>query len=344
MAEHLDKASMTEILRKVLLTTPHSKPVSGDTEIAVRCPFCGDSKSSNNPHLYINMVKDGHPYDCKRCPSKSEVLTRDVLTMLGLVEINLFEYLKTFENVTVKKTINIDDRFSKLNVTVPTTVLKRDQWKIDKYSDRMKTDMSLKKNIERFRIITNLTKFMEVNDLPMPNDPDKRREIKVLTDHYMGFLSVFNNKIAFDLVDDYDGERKMIHSLSDKVNAPFLYMINHGIDPLSPNPKIVMGEGCSDAIGPSLLYYTRDNHNVVFAACGSQGAYKNAVKTVLALTCFMGCDLEIYSDDNVPVSQYDTMLRGISGSFESINIIFNKKSKDFGDMTKPIDPKIMKLR
>jgi len=70
---------------------PDAKPASGNREIVVRCPYCGDSDNKRHAHFYISVPesdKDLPRYDCKKCP-QCGILTDEVLRKLGCNDSSL---------------------------------------------------------------------------------------------------------------------------------------------------------------------------------------------------------------------------------------------------------------
>ena len=165
------KSMEIERLQQLLLLLPNSKQVSTQSELAVvRCPLCGDSSHANSAHMYIGVKeiddKQFIVYDCKIC-SSSGLMNGNILRRLGITDLRIEEYLKSLRNKNYIKTFSNEDDLSDISYRYPKPS-KEDKFKIEYMNNRLQMDFGDYENIKKYRIIYNLSKFLEMNKITSP--------------------------------------------------------------------------------------------------------------------------------------------------------------------------------
>ena len=73
-------------------------------------------------------------------------------------------------------------------------------------------------------------------------------------------------------------------------------------------------------------------------AIGTKKAYRRVLDQILKMTCFLDADINIFADNDPDSSLdfYKQIFKDYRSIFPNINIYYNEKGKDFGDLSKPI--------
>jgi len=315
-------------------------------ECVTTCPNCeADKIGSDKPgHLYISMVKKGHPLSCKKCNLQMGSISVNLLEKLQITDQTLLQYVTAnFRSVT-HHFVNVNEKINRLNYKIP-HVLKQDEFKIERINQRLPVSLVSHDDLKRYRVITRASKFMRENDVKA--DSFTERELKLfpmLDESYIGFLSFFGNIANFRNVSgNADLPRYITMPINKDLKQSFLYTPELTIDPLTSNPKITLAEGCIDIIAIHQNDSVYDENNNLYVATSSSGSYRNALKLALGLSGFYGAQLNIYLDNDERVTSIDKFdfsaivksLSGIGNSFKAIAIL-NTAGKDFGDIRERI--------
>lgn len=318
-----------------------------DTHIYTHCPSCEVNRESNRKgHLYISIVKEGHPLNCKKCSLSSSKLTVDLLHRLGINNYDLIKYVSENFKTRFSHIVNIDERNKKLNYSVITNTTKSDKNKLSRLSDRLLHDFDNEEDVSTYRIITNLSKFLKKNNIDTTQFNKKElARISIIDKYYLGFLSYFGNIISFRnmLGDETKYPRYITFKVNKELNRSFFYCPAIPIDPLAENPKITIAEGAIDIISIHLNNKCFDNNDNIYVASSSIGAFRSTIKNALSLTGYFGAEIRAYLDNEdfvSKISDFDfkkicNILRGFGKDFKVIGIM-NLSDKDFGDLTKDI--------
>jgi len=341
-----------ETFKIYLLSTPYAKPYKMGTEIAIRCPFCGDSGRTKTPHMYVSLQRNNSynlplfPYQCKRavCGKSSAVLTKEVALMLGVNDYNILSYLDEM-TAKMKNSVRHISKFSPNKKLI-----------IDRYDDiDISNELIMNKlmyvgnrigykdivdNYRVFKIIPDLIEFFKVNHLqPNFEYSDVRNLLRLLHNSSVGFLSADNTKINFRDI-NHNGvislkDRYFQYSLyPSTVTSSGLYFIPNVINILKNNTNLVMAEGSFDILRIFVDFYKMDYNHGLFAAVNNAGGYKPCINKVLSMG-IMPKKITIYSDDDVDLNYYKYKVKPKVPTIP-LEIFYNELSKDYGNVQDPI--------
>ena len=331
-----------EYVLQELLKLPGAKTTSNPNQIRIMCPKC--EKFHKEPKLYVGLMKNSKllGYDCKYC-LYSSVVNKTFLDQFG---IECPEYIKDFkERKKTIKTINPVTDLVKLNLKIPNYINDCDKKKVDYIEHRLQRKITIK-DIQTYKIVLNFKDFFKYNNfdyLQFAEDNVERDNIErnaiEYSEHFVGMLSVDNNKINLRNIDSkLINKRYMVHVIDKTLGNPYMYMPDIPIDILSPQPVINMAEGNYDIIGARELYFDKENYNNLFVAIGTKKAYRRVLDQILKMTCFLDADINIFADNDPDSSLdfYKQIFKEYRSIFPNINVYYNEKGKDFGDLSKPI--------
>ena len=331
-----------EMLMNELLKTPYSKPASGGSELVVRCPFCGDSTKSNNPHMYIGIDEVPIKFDCKKCEAGG-LFTPGALSKLGIYNGEVMQFVKN--QIPVNRTTRVlSDSGAYIQVSdydVIPKELKDHKSKIDYLSSRTGLDFSKKSTIKKYRVIFSIKDFHTKNKIKY--QPDNKDMVNELDANYVGFLSHDKRSIQFRYANDSSSKRYYFYPLFEE-RKPFLYLPAQQIDILAPKPKICLTEGPIGAIVVRSQFYPDDAVDVIVGSALSLGTIKRGFLSIVEKTAYVGAEVRIYSDPEVEVTKYKKMFNIFTKSFD-FKIIYNqvKGGKDFNNYQNGFEPKIYNM-
>jgi hypothetical protein len=323
---------MREELLKALSSTRDAVYRSGGTELAIQCPRCYNDHHSAHGHLYIEtMNPTSMRISCKHC-GLGGLLSPQILHEIGIENLSFDEYLTKLNSGPRNQYIRSDDANSIVNFRIPTKIDKKDRSKVQYVCERTNIDFFNKVNIIRYRLIIDLELFLSTNQILLDKNPDF---IHFLNENYIGFLSYNSNIINLRLVKKQENAVRYINlKLNKLIESQFLYVPPLELDLLTRTPIIVLAEGVYDILCIRKRYYTDDTHNIIFAAVGTKGGFKNGIIRVLKLTGFFGAEINIYSDKDVSLEFYEKMLKSTIKPIAPIKIHYTNdpNKKDFGNM------------
>ena len=332
------KSMEIERLQQLLLLLPNSKQVSTQSELAVvRCPLCGDSSHANSAHMYIGVKeiddKQFIVYDCKIC-SSSGLMNGNILRRLGITDLRIEEYLKSLRNKNYIKTFSNEDDLSDISYRYPKPS-KEDKFKVEYMNNRLQMDFGDYENIKKYRIIYNLSKFLEMNKITSP--VVSKDLISKIDEQGVAFVSADKSVISVRNIKykEYGIERFNIIHLYQNVRHPFYYMPPCNVDILSPLPHIVVSESSFNIINIQNYFYGADNIDAIFASASRKGCAR-VIENLISKSGFTGGKLEVYADNekSFDIGYYKRILEPYMGTFD-ISIILNTQGKDFGEAPKP---------
>ena len=330
-----------------LVDTLRSMPGFGTApdHVVTNCPICERERDSTEKgHYYINITKPNHPSDCKKCNGKFGKLSDSLLVNIGVDDSNIIKYAKDNFKQTRSYTQAMAGRLQKLSFKIPTKLNPRYLDKLEYMKRRLQKDFSNEEDLKKFKIIPSIKSFIKVNNIDIETiDPYLKKDLNMYDDCYIGFLSVFGNKIYFRrVVDDDSIPKHRILSVSNLVQRAFTYAPTMTIDPLAEEPKIVLVEGVFDLIG--LMLIRGESDDTVYYTCNSRGSFRTTLNLALELTCFYGATILPYLDNDDYVKKINRLdyslivdsFRGYGYPFTVI-INVNVASNDYGDFRKEID-------
>lgn len=310
------------------------------------CPNCEKYRDrTKHGHLYINKIKKDYPGNCKKCDLSFSKLNIDILSKLDITNINLTLYVKENFKSIKSHIINLDERNKKLDYRIITNTSRFCKMKLSVLSDRLLHDFDNENDLKTYRIVTNLSNFIYHNHIDMNNfNQNEITQISLIDKYYIGFLSYYGNLISFrNMTGDKSLPRYITFSVSKELRRSFFYTPVCEIDPLTPIPKITVGEGAIDIISIHLNNKCYDENNNMYAASSSIGSFRSTIKECLYITGFFGCEIQLFLDNDERkkrVSDYDFgkiihSLHDFEKDFKLTGYI-NLSSKDFGDMREKI--------
>ena len=341
-----------EYILQELLKIPYSKSTGSVLQIRTRCPIC----NNENNKCYVGVMGDSKllGYDCKHCMFSGKVGPE----FLKLFNISSDEYiLELKSNRKNTKIVNPVTKMTKLNLKIPDLIRPEDKYKIEYLENRFQRRIGLSE-LRTYKIVLNFKDLFEYNNfdyLQFEPDREKRKYLEFLADEYtknfVGMLTVDNNKINFRNVGSAKiNERYKVYVVDKNIINPYMYMPDIPIDLLAPRPIINMSEGNYDIIGAKMKFSLNEDNSNVYVAVGTKKAYKRVIHQVLKMTGFLNAKINLFIDNDnftdggnsenldIDVGFYKTMLKSEIELFDSITLIYNKSNKDFGDLSKPIDP------
>ena len=350
-------------LEEILLKLPHAHTCLGD-EIRLRCPIC----NKPDDKLYVGPMKNDQfskeiklGYNCKQC-QYSGIVGKKFLEKLGINYDGTIKDLTKYDPTpTTVKSINPATKLKKLDLKIPNWINPKDQFKVDYLSNRFNRDITVE-DLITYKIVLNFRDLLEFNKLKLLEFEDKndvkrcdflRFQAKQYSDHFVGMLTLDNNKINFRNINSKyyteKGKRYMVHVINKNISNPYLYMVSNPINLLTPNPIINMAEGNYDIIGARELYF-KDNveNNCVFVAIGTRTAYKRSLSQILKMTGFFNAKINIFADNDkdTNLGWYKDMFKEWKYLFPEITINYNiakdkngNDCKDFGNLSNPVELK-----
>lgn len=306
-----------------------------DSQLAIRCPFCGDSvKNPQSTHFYIKInMREDEPilFHCFRC-DVSGILTPSVLRSLDLNNLHLNSALISYNNYAVKnKNYEIVVKDNELDFKVPIPD-ENDERNIKK-KEYIENRLGIKTTFEELaglKTILKLGQFLKYNKIEKIT-VSKEKAI-MLHEDYVGFLTTRNEFINFRQVfPNNKGRRYEKYSIFNNLdNTRKFYTIPNEIDILS-NKKITINiaEGVFDILGIYYHIYEKERKNMIYtAACGS--GFISVLKYFIKMGVFGNVKINIYSDSDRNVSFYKPLVKELKPWVDDFKIYYNELSKDYG--------------
>lgn len=221
----------------------------------------------------------------------------------------------------------------------------------DYFKKRTKLDLTIE-DVYKYRIIPNLFTVMDENfddDDPIMdkfismNIQSDKKAIAFATSDYstVSYRHVFRNQ-------------KVIFNLSDNQNNGYtLERYAEGSDEIK---TLVLSEGIFDMIN-IYNFYAYIYGAKYIATLGFQSFlsdivywYRQHIDTVERLILFVDSDKDLpYGNKTYDKYAVDNLIKNVKkelgeDAFKEIHIVYNTKSKDFGDRSLPIEPKIVTVK
>ena len=319
-------------------------------EIVVRCPFCGDSKkTAYKGHFYIQN-KAPYKYFCQKCTSRG-ILTETVLRKLSVDDFQAYQLVKTSytnyqKGLTKKYGKDIRSFTNKEMNFIPAQLGVAEMEKISYLNKRLGINITYN-DLDKFKIILNLTDFIKTNNLPTLDfikTPKALDLFNKLQKYCIGFLSLDNNIIVFrSIVDEkITGFRYFNFSLfPDAVETKKFYTFKKKLDLSKPEHTIIMTEGIIDLIGVYNHIMGKDDNPLYISNNGKSFMF---ILDYLSGLSIMNVNINVYSDIDVNLKFYEDVLeRNRLAKFNGMSIYYNQLEKDYGTtkdrilLSSPID-------
>lgn len=310
---------------------------TGINQLAVRCPFCGDSqKNSKSTHFYIKInLKDDEPvlFNCFICTT-SGILNPSIMRTLDINDLQLNSGLLAYNSMSVKNvntSLGITNNEFDFRVPVPDMSSDNVQKKKEYFENRLGIKTTVEEMVA-MKIVFRLGEFLKYNDVETLT-VNKQKALALHND-YLGFLTGRNEFINFRQVTPNNKfKRYENYSIFKGLdNTRRFYIIPNEIDLLT-NEKIVINisEGPFDIQGVYHHIFDKDSNNMIYAAvCGS--AYVTVIKYFIKMGIYGNVDINIFSDNDKKPQFYKKMIEELSPWINKFNIYYNdhEKENDFG--------------
>lgn len=320
------------------LMTIYPRNVS-DNQVAVRCPFCGDSrKNSKSTHfgIKINFRDEQDPimFNCFLC-NEGGIMTSEVLHLLEIHDIQITSGMKIFNKGVMQNIKKMGFKENDIQLSLP-LVEDNDSNAIKKLYLEKRLGVSFTyEELTKLKTVFSLKQFLIKNDIQsITVKPDKARE---LNNNYIGWLTIRNEKINFRQVLNSHYKRYEKYNVYNGLdNTQKFYTIPTSINITSNDPiYIVVSEGILDLWGAYYHIFNERTDNMIYsAACGS--GYVNVIKYFIRQGLIDNIQLIILSD-NEPhrtVSYYKKSFKDISEWVDTITIYYNDYINDKGIVEK----------
>lgn len=296
---------------------PTAKTGSNNTEIIVRCPFCGDSKILSHAHFYMSVPSNGEDismYHCKKCLAKG-IVDAELLRTLGCTDSNILIYVTRHNtevlNLPKYKTLKSIDVYPLKNDYIRDD--DNNKYKLKYINDRIGSNFSYN-DLLNLKIFLNLYDVINRNKLNLTR---YKMNCDQLDRYFVGFISYDNSfcrlrKIVNIDINKYVNKRYINYTFVDKTsNKKNMYVIPTNIDVFSKEPiKIHIAEGQFDILS---IYYNLNNCcrlNNIYIACNGK-SYIQAVEFILQETGIVNYELHFYPDRDVSDYEFNNYLSRI---------------------------------
>lgn len=313
---------------------PEAKYVSNNTELLIRCPFCGDSKKDkSDAHFYISIKENvPHFYHCFLCNTKG-VLNRKLLRYMGIYDE---EAIRDVSKRVELPFVPVKYR----KVYIPK---QRDRWELNKLyyiADRLGTK-KFGKYLDKLNIVTSIRKLMVYNRLPIKSE----RQVDFLDRNYIGFLLEDKSAVLCRKISSYSyGNRWFRYNLFDSDCST--YAIANKIEgPVEP--KIYLAEGVLDILSVYTNSDDKERSEGIYIAIGNRnyiGNIKNMIQRIPATSQ----EYHIFMDNDVDINY---LAKHIINTFASLHVYLKvfihrnayPNEKDYGVPANRIVDKVYKV-
>lgn len=345
-------------MREELARISGNYPYRTSSEIAIRCPFCGDStKSLHEGHLYIKVEAEGtnglayFPFNCKQknCAVRRRVMRIDDAERIGIRNAQLLEYIAHVGKIvshSVKAQTQVSRAspfyFSYTSNLLSETLMQRKL----AYLYRRLGNKSLCVSYPAYKIVLDVRSFFKANKLDLNTDYyDVKERLTMLHEQAIGFVSFANTHIIFRDITGTLERRYTLYTIysrhirtlyDDELKTSSIYIIPTTINSMSSSLSLIMAEGVFDILRAYFDFYKGDSINRIFVAVGNAEGYRPCIAKLLEYG-IMVQDITIYSDSDVDLVQYKKYVRTIIPKKTiPITVYYNTAYKDIGDIQKPL--------
>lgn len=317
-----------DALRTHLLENKGGKMQGGQEWISLTCPFCGDS-ISNKPHLNVRIPRHDNIFylmcfqpdcDTHRFPRAQDIIT------LGFTNLKLIEqFSKESIHIKVeKRQIEYMD-----GVKYPTDIPSAIEQYIYKRTEIPKSMYA------HYKIIGNVHQFLKDNDYINQNTKDTILN-RFQDNNIIGFLNSGKSKLQIRNLNKkeyipYTLVSSKTHKFLDE-HAEFESVLRE-FD-LKKYPTIVISEGNFDRLNAMKLVDKDGLYITGMSANGLYRVFKKYSKKHYYVKWI------IISDGDIPIEDYDKrIVKPFGYRIRSLEVWYNTKGKDFGDLSEEYDIK-----
>lgn len=310
---------------RIRKSVAYSKPNISNTELEVRCPYCGDSiKHANKGHCYITMTEP-LMFRCVKCETGGYVTERflhdigcyDSEALVAALSAN-----REFKKQCKKQNITIQPKNKDIKLPIVQTA--QSQACLNYFNSRYNTVIDLETLVTKYKAVTDIDAFVSENNLNISCNFNLRGAI--------GFLSSDKTYVIFR---DITGIQKIryynLKLVDDHVTSSRQYTISTPIDLMQDEVTLIMTEGIFDIIGVYNSFYKDDtlNNKIFCATCGK--SYVSAINKFFHMG-FLNLNIIIYSDSDVKYTWYINKVKNAMPELinTKITIYYNTLEKDYG--------------
>ncbi len=290
------KGQIINLLRTLPVCTANSM----ETQWAVRCPYCGDSKNESHGHLSIHIDKssdDAMMWRCFKCDA-SGIVNEDLLRDLGLyVDTEMRSVLKESTKRAAKFNKFQNDYIERLEIPAYTSYIAKRN--LQYINNRLGANFTLNDALA-YNMILDLQEFMRANNLQSIPGVSKGM-LWFISQNYVGFLTANKNTIVMRLVTEVKTAKRYLKYKINPLNqnpAGF-FNIPGQTDLMGTEPLHVhVAEGIFDILNVERYVKSTGNsgNSLFFASCGF------GPMTVVQYLVYMGLGgnirLHVYCDND----------------------------------------------
>lgn len=311
-----------EVLRSHLLTVKGGKMQGNQEWITMRCPFCGDS-ASGKAHLNVRIPLADNIFYLMCFQPECEVnrfpRAQDIIS-LGFTDLKMLElFSKESINIKVEKR-NIEYAEG---VKYPTEIPKSIEDYIYKRTQIPKSMYS------HYKIIGNVHKFLKDNDYVSEYAKSVIME-RFSDNNIIGFLNAGKSKLQ---IRNLNKKEYVPYTLISSKTHRFLdehaeyEQILRTFD-LKKNPVIVISEGNFDRLNSMKIVDQDGLYISALTAKGIARVFKKYSRKYHYVRWI------IISDKDVSLDVYkNTIVKPYLYRIRSMEVWYNSKNKDFGDLS-----------
>lgn len=325
---------------------------SGNTEIVIRCPYCGDStKSPNKGHFYIALYPP-HKFICHRCDSRG-LFNISMLNVLELTERDLRTYV--FRNSFLPGRVNKMSRISTYQTLDLNLGVSNNRLYLQKYRyvvDRLKCNHDL---LQRMRMISSLSDLIAANpkmhidydSLRISRRDNRSPQVRVenLDRNYVGFINHDCSHALFRRITEVPRlpRYKNVLLCPPEFDGDSFSVFSGNYNLMS-DPVIHVGEGVMTVAGA--YQYTKRPQDIWISG-NSKSGLAGALSWV-GRHGYVNSPIILWSDSEVGINFWKWLMHRnmILKNAPDVNILYNKNHEDFGYASTQIQPvlKILKGR
>lgn len=309
------------------------------TKVYFRCPYCSDSKSNRHETSFnVRIPDETEPrwlYICFRSDCRAHgAITPEFLRMLGANNHQANAYLNKV-NRSQRKEKRFKNKYRRSAENFPTPQSPLTMAKLAYLNKRLGTKLTLK-DLLKLKIHLDMDSLYKYNELSYP--PKRASYYRKLSAAGIAFISAYNDylivrnassdpKIArYTVVDMFEGQ-------DDGAEKFKFYVIPTKVDVMSVDPVVLnLAEGTFDILSVYFnLEIGKEYENRIYAAVAGS-SYENALIHLIRQYGLVDIHVNIFSDDNIDISQYEKLYRTVIQYTNSmtLRVHYNDIGKDFG--------------
>lgn len=331
-------------LYEALCELPHDLS-SDETQLSVRCPYCGDSSSNTDAKHFSIKIEPGEnePVLCRcwlaKCGHAGILKTYD-LQLLGITDIEVISELSAY-NRSINKSFDQIFIPRKPKVYEAVNLSTSDNGEKLRYINQRLGQNLTYPELRDYKIQLSLYDMLELNSIRRL--AFSRERCDRLNQYAIGFISIYSDYlICRDITSDMrTGLRYTNYRISGKANPEDmkLYSIPREIDLLDPQSAIInIAEGPFSILGAYLNTDIGTEHpnSAWLANCGSD--YRNNILFICKQYGLLKVRINIWSDSEIKVAKYQKLYNSLKSLLDirRFTVYYNSKADDFGHAKKDI--------